>query len=54
LKEELGLDYYEGGTWMGWHHHLIRVMVMLAHAFLTLETLRRKENLWADPAADAP
>jgi hypothetical protein len=28
-------------------------MVMLAHAFLTLETLRSKKNSWVDPAEDA-
>jgi hypothetical protein len=28
-------------------------MVMLAHAFLTLETLRSKKNYWVDPAEDA-
>jgi SRSO17 transposase len=52
LKDELGLDHYEGRGWIGWHHHL--TLVMLAHAFLTLETLRRKKNCWVDPAADAP
>jgi SRSO17 transposase len=52
LKEELGLDHYEGRGWIGWHHHL--TLVMLAHAFLTLETLRRKKNFWVDVAADAP
>jgi SRSO17 transposase len=52
LKEELGLDHYEGRGWMGWHHHL--TLVMLAHTFLTLETLRRKKNFWVDPATDAP
>ncbi len=52
LKEELGLDHYEGRGWLGWHHHL--TLVMLAHAFLTLETLRRKKNFWVDPATDAP
>jgi SRSO17 transposase len=51
LKEDLGLDHYEGRGWIGWHHHL--TLVMLAHAFLTLETLRRKNNCWVDPAADA-
>jgi SRSO17 transposase len=51
LKEELGLDHYEGRNWQGWHHHV--TMVMLAHAFLTLETLRRKKNFWVDPAEDA-
>ena len=52
LKEELGLDHYEGRGWIGWHHHL--TLVMLAHAFLTLETLRRKKNCWVDAPADAP
>jgi hypothetical protein len=27
--------------------------VMMAHAFLTLETLRHKKNYWVDPAEDA-
>jgi SRSO17 transposase len=52
LKDELGLDHYEGRGWIGWHHHI--TLVMLAHAFLTLETLRRKKNFWVDPATDAP
>ena len=51
LKEELGLDHYEGRGWVGWHHHV--TLVMLAHAFLTLETLRVKKNFWVDPATDA-
>ena len=52
LKEELGLDHYEGRSWSGWHHHV--TLVMLAHGFLTLETLRNKKNFWLDPAEDAP
>jgi SRSO17 transposase len=52
LKEELGLDHYEGRSWIGWHHHT--TLVMLAHAFLTLEMLRGKKNFWLDPATDAP
>ena len=51
LKEELGLDHYEGRSWIGWHHHT--TLVMLAHAFLTLEMLRSKKNFWLDPATDA-
>jgi SRSO17 transposase len=50
LKEELGLDHYEGRSWNGWHHHV--TLVMLAHSFLTLETLRSKKNFWVDPAED--
>jgi SRSO17 transposase len=37
LKEDLGLDHYEGRSWNGWHHHI--ALVMMAHAFLNLETL---------------
>jgi len=51
LKEELGLDHYEGRTWAGWHHHV--TLTMLAHAFLTLEAQRTKKNFWVDPATDA-
>ena len=51
LKEELGLDHYEGRSWIGWHHHM--TLVMLAHSFLTLETLRNKKDFWLDPAEDA-
>jgi len=51
LREELGLDHYEGRSWIGWHHHL--TLVILAHSFLTLETLRNKKNFWLDPAEDA-
>jgi len=52
LKEELGLDHYEGRNWTGWHHHV--TLVILAHAFLTLETWRNKKNFWVDLATDAP
>src|SRR5450756_35805 len=41
-RQELGLDHYEGRSWIGWHHHT--TLVMLAHAFLTLETFRRKKT----------
>lgn len=32
LKEELGLDHYEGRHWPGWHHHV--TLVSIAYAFL--------------------
>lgn len=51
LKKELGLGHYESRHWTGWHHHV--TLVMLAHAFLTLERLRSKKNFWVDPATDA-
>jgi len=47
LKEELGLDHYEGRGYLGWHHHV--TMTMLAYGFLLLETLRNKKNFWVDP-----
>lgn len=50
LQEELGWDHYEGRSWNGWHHHV--TLVMLAHSFRTLETLRSKKNFWVDPAED--
>ena len=44
LKDELGLDHYEGRSWIGWHHHV--TMTMLAFAFLTAENLYVKKNFW--------
>jgi SRSO17 transposase len=37
LKGQLGLDHYEGRSWLGWHHHT--ALVSAAHGFLTLERL---------------
>jgi SRSO17 transposase len=34
LKEEIGLDHYEGRTWSGFQHHT--AMCVLAHAFVAL------------------
>ena len=44
LKGELGLDHYEGRSYLGFHHHT--ALVTCAHAFLTLERL--------DPKAPRP
>ena len=46
LKEELGLDHYEGRGWQGWHHHV--TLVCLAYAFLLLERQRHKKNFAPD------
>ncbi len=35
LKGQLGLDHYEGRSWLGWYHHT--ALVTAAHGFLTLE-----------------
>lgn len=49
MKEELGLDHFEGRSWTGWHHHVS--MVMLAHLFLRLEQKRRRSKSTLDAAA---
>ena len=38
MKEELGLDHFEGRSWRGFHHHAC--LVMLAFGFLALERLQ--------------
>ena len=38
LKGELGLDHYEGRSYLGFHHHC--ALVTCAHAFLSEERLR--------------
>src|SRR5438128_199495 len=54
LKEELGLDHFEGRSWQGLHRHAL--MTMIAYAFLQyrrLKTARReKKNQRAAAAAD--
>ena len=40
MKEELGLDHFEGRSWRGFHHHA--ALVMLAYGFLLLERQRLK------------
>ena len=46
LREELGLDHFEGRSWRGFHHHA--ALVLLAYGFLTLERHR------AAPAPQKP
>jgi hypothetical protein len=46
LKEELGLDHFEGRSWQGLHRHAL--MTMIAYAFLQYRRLkaasREKKN----------
>jgi hypothetical protein len=51
LKDELGLDHYEGRHWLGWHHHV--TLISLAYAFLRAEQTRIKKNFWCDLASSA-
>jgi SRSO17 transposase len=46
LKEELGLDHYEGRHWLGWNHHV--TLVSMAFAFLRTEQARAKKNAWCE------
>ncbi|MGH7624841.1 MAG: IS701 family transposase [Gemmatimonadaceae bacterium] len=50
LKEEVGLDHFEGRSWTGWHHHV--TLATLAYAFLVLETVRGKKNGGDDVTAE--
>ena len=48
MKEELGLDHFEGRSWQGLHRHAL--MTMIAYAFLQhrrLATARRKKRITA-------
>ena len=42
LKEELGLDHFEGRTWRGLHRHAL--MTMICFAFLQQERLRENKS----------
>ena len=40
LKDEVGLDHFEGRSWRGWQHHV--TLVLLAYAFLVLQRRQRR------------
>ncbi len=55
LKEELGLDHFEGRSWIGLHRHAL--MTMIAYAFLQSRRLKaagRKKNNRRPAAATKP
>jgi SRSO17 transposase len=49
LKEELGLDHFEGRSWRGLHHHL--TLCFLAYGFLQLLRQKKKRSLHAPSAS---
>jgi SRSO17 transposase len=56
MKEELGLDRFEGRSWQGLHRHAL--MTMIAYAFLQHQRLKqakreKKSRSWA-PATNPP
>lgn len=42
VKDDLGLDHYEGRSWRGFHHHL--ALSALAYLFVLVVYLRAKKN----------
>jgi SRSO17 transposase len=54
LKEELGLDHFEGRSWQGLRRHAL--MTMIAYAFLQYRRLtqvkRKKKNQWTSASAN--
>jgi SRSO17 transposase len=56
MKEELGLDHFEGRSWTGLHRHAL--MTMMAYAFLQsrrLATVDRKKRIrWPPPQPTMP
>jgi SRSO17 transposase len=54
MKEELGLDHFEGRAWAGLHHHAL--LTMIAFAFLQhlrLAQSRKRGETIPRPAAPA-
>ena len=48
LKDELGLDHFEGRSWQGFHHHL--ALVTTAFVFLRQEQARLRRGAQKKPA----
>jgi len=49
MKDELGLDHFEGRGWAGWHHHM--VLVMLAYAFVVAHRRQKGGDATAPASA---
>jgi SRSO17 transposase len=50
-KTDLGLDHYEGRSWLGFHHHL--ALAAVAYLFVLVIYLRSKKNLWCYVGEDS-
>ena len=51
LKDELGLDHFEGRSFHGWHRHV--VLTAIAYAFIQRERQRRRRHPLTFPQARA-
>lgn len=51
LKDELGLDHFEGRSFPGWHRHV--VLTAIAYAFIQRERQRRRRHPLTFPQARA-
>jgi SRSO17 transposase len=51
MKEELGLDHFEGRSWQGLHRHAL--MTMIAYAFLQHQRLQRAKREKKKPSRSA-
>lgn len=52
LKGELGIDHFEGRSFIGWHHHV--TVVLACYAFLIAEQARAFSPSASGPTADHP
>jgi SRSO17 transposase len=50
-KTDLGLDHYEGRSWLGFHHHL--ALAAVAYLFVLVIYLRSRKNFWCYVGEDS-
>jgi SRSO17 transposase len=52
MKDELGLDHFEGRSWNGWHHHT--VLTQIAYAYLAYCRYQDQNDGTGEPLASLP